>query len=196
MSRPTNYNSHGTSLGLCSTRDSHSGQSYSDQARTTLPPPTISFPTSDPPGSSLNFTLITYPNLTFPYPDTVYNDYLYPYPSQRRPTTPASSQQHYCTCPWRLINAASMSSNSDVKISLPSSNCGLHTIILRTPRLLNSQDTMIVRHMTLITELHHPLVQPTLGGTRPRPRIPGKNSARLMLTRILDTGRITRPLRM
>jgi hypothetical protein len=165
-SHPTNYNSHGRPLRQSPTSDSHSGQSYSDQGRTTLPPLTIAFPTSDPPGLSLNFTSTTYPNLAFPSPDTVHNNYLYPYPTQQRSTTPASSQQHYCTWPWPLVNAASTSSNSHAKTRLPSSKRRPLTLILRTRRIPSSQDTMAVRRMALITELRRPLVQPTLGGTR------------------------------
>src|SRR6267142_1789393 len=135
-SHPTNYNSHGRPLRQSPTSDSHSGQSHSDPGRTTLPPLTIAFPISDPPGLSLNFTSTTYPNLAFSSPDTVHNNYLYPYPTQQRSTTPASSQQHYCTWPWPLVNAASTSSNSRAKtrIRLPSSNRSITRLMLTRRR--------------------------------------------------------------
>jgi hypothetical protein len=196
MSLPNNYNSHhGRSLRPSPTNDSHSGQSYPDQGRTTLPPLTIAFPTSDSPGSLLNFTSTTQLNLSSPSPDTVHNNYLYPY--QQRSTTPASSQQHYCTWTWPLVNTAPPSSNPRVKTSLPSNKRRLHTLILHTRRLPNSQDSMAARHTALITEFRHPLVQPTHGGTRPRPWMShekgGKDRSitRLTLTRRRNTHRMT-----
>jgi|SRR6266850_2634266 len=205
-SHPTNYNSHGRPLRQSPTSDSHSGQSHSDPGRTTLPPLTIAFPISDPPGLSLNFTSTTYPNLAFSSPDTVHNNYLYPYPTQQRSTTPASSQQHYCTWPWPLVNAASTSSNSRAKtrIRLPSSKRSPHTLILRTRRIPSSQDTMVVRRMALTTELRRPLLQPTLGGTRLhlRPWMSREKAGRdrsitrLMLTRRRNTHRMKCARRM
>ena len=65
MSYP-NHNNHGRSSrpsppGV----GSHSGSSYAEQGRTTLPPLTVTFPTSfDPPGLSLNFSS-THLNSTF-----------------------------------------------------------------------------------------------------------------------------------
>jgi hypothetical protein len=154
-SHVTNYNSHGRPFKRSPTGDSHSGQSYSDRGRTTLPPITIAFPISDPADLSLNFTSTTYPNSAFSSPDTVHNNYRYPYPSQQRSTTPASSQQHYCTWSWPLVNAASTSLNSDAKtrIRLSSSKRSPQTLILLTRRIPNSQDTMVVRRMAVITEL-------------------------------------------
>ncbi|KAI9511138.1 homeobox-domain-containing protein [Russula earlei] len=79
MSHP-NYNSHhGRPLRPSPTGgDSHSGSLYSEQGRTTLPPLTIAFPTSDPPVSNNN-----YPN---------------PFPTQQR-STPVSYEQTYYTPP-------------------------------------------------------------------------------------------------
>jgi hypothetical protein len=195
MSLPNNYKSHhGRSLRPSPTNDSHSGQSYPDQGRTTLPPLTIAFPTSDSRGSLLNFTPTTQLNLSSPTKCTTITCI---------PTNSVLQSPHHlssivvrglCRCK-RCFPV----SNSHVKTSPPSSKRRFHTIILRTHRLLNSQDVMVVRHMALITELHHPLVQPSLGSTRPRPRIPRKNSISitpLMLTRIRNTGRMTRPLCM
>ena len=205
-SHPTNYNSHGRPLRQSPTSDSHSGQSHSDPGRTTLPPLTIAFPISDSPGLSLNFTSTTYPNSVFSSPDTVNNNYLYSYPTQQRSTTPASSQQHYCTWPWPLVNAASTSSNSHAKtrIRLPSSQRSPHTLILRTRRIPSSQDTMVVRRMAHITELRRPLLRPTLGGhLRPWMSLShekggrgDRSITRLMLTCRRNTHRMTCARRM
>jgi hypothetical protein len=73
-----------------------SGSSHSEQGRTILPPLTIAFPTSDPPGSFSN-DAAAYPLLNstlFASPDTASGHYPNTYPTAR--STPIPYEPPYC----------------------------------------------------------------------------------------------------
>src|SRR5258707_13053475 len=93
-----NYPNHGRFRQSPTSGDSHSGSSYTEQGRTTLPPLTIAFPTSDSPGSLFNDAAAPphlYSTLLASL-DTVSNNYPN-YPIAQR-STPVPYEQPYCTC--------------------------------------------------------------------------------------------------
>ena len=161
----SNYYNHGRSSRSSPPGvDPHSGLSYPDQGRrTTLPPLTIAFLTSDSPGLSL-YSTSTHLNSTFTslaqcppitkIHHTLRNLVLPPY---------HTSSLQAIVRDYGRYQTPSTSSNPDVKTRLPNSKRSIHTLILRIMRL-RIQDIKAVSSTTLTTvEFRR-----TLGRTCPR----------------------------